>query len=727
MCTCAKHCCFARTSRLVASDGGKIYRLFGGDMESLFSFAQDQFSKSEFLQTGGRLFVASLCGYTSGIHDRDDGPRETRGSILLETLDRRYEAEDFQLQQITKEENCLMVIQSINKIGLCVTSRWTWEPTHRIMSRVDTIKNTSDKKMILLHALMRFTFEPAAYQTESESSCWAHENQLHANTFYSGQLKLCCQNGRTTQGAAPYLFVNRQGAANSLAFHLLPQGNWMIRVNQTRSPFNEHTPYLVVEAGMNDENLRWELLPNEEITLPEVLIQAIAGTQPEAGAPALQKFILQRNQRRAELGNGFLQQKWAPVVYNTWFDVFEVLDVERLRRQLTAAKQAGCEVFTVDAGWYGQSDGNWHQQTGDWREKLDSAFQGRMAEFAAEVRQAGLGFGLWIEPERFSAFVPSVKAHPDWFLQGDGGFLYPDLAEPVVYAYILNEIKRLVTTYGLVWIKIDFNFELGAAGDELYDYYIHWYRLLDDLRVAFPNLFIEGCASGGNRTDLNTLSHFDGHFLSDSVSPYDAIRMTQGAALRMPVGRLTKWSVLRSVEKRIARYLLPVEQSPERVVTATSVWEDAFIASIDFCARAALPGMIGWSGDLAGLSAVQLGRIRELNDFYKHWREFLASSSCALLTPVRPQEDHSGWVAFQLASPVRPDTHLLLVYRLNEGTSHRSFVLQDMNLQADYRITDVDDDQSQKSFSGVELSANGLPVELPEMNSAKIWVIEKKD
>ncbi len=203
--------------------------------------------------------------------------------------------------------------------------------------------------------------------------------------------------------------------------------------------------------------------------------------------------------------------------------------------------------------------------------------------------------------------------------------------------------------------------------------------------------------------------------------------MTQGAALRMPVGRLTKWSVLRSVEKRIPRYLLPVEQSPERVVTATSVWEDAFVASIDFCFRATLPGMTGFSGDLAGLSAAQLGRIRELNDFYKCWREFIASSSCALLTPIRPQEDHSGWVAFQLSSQVKPDTHLLLVYRLNDGTSHRHFALEEMNLNADYRVKDIDDEQSKEYYSGVVLSSSGLPVELPESNSAKIWIIEKKE
>ncbi|MEA5077217.1 MAG: alpha-galactosidase [Anaerolineaceae bacterium] len=697
-------------------------------MEHVVSFEPNLNSHSSFEKNEEQLFVSALCGYFCGINGQNEGPKDTRGSIFIETLQRRYEAEEFRLISSHADAASLTVEQAVGDTGLVVRSLWTWHTAEQILSRTDEIRNTGKTAQILLHALMRFTFEPAAYKTWSESSCWAHENQLHENTFYTGQLKLCCQNGRTTQGATPYLFINREGAENSLALHLLPRGNWTIRVNQYRTPFNELSPYLVVEAGPNDENLRWELQPGQSVTLPEVLLQAVTGSQPESGAVALQKFITARNLATAKSGQGFKQKVWAPIVFNTWFDVFEVLDVERLRRQLVAAKKAGCEIFTIDAGWYGQSEGNWHRQTGDWREKLGASFDGKMSQFADEVRRAGLGFGLWMEPERFASTVPVVQEHPDWFLMGDGGFLYADLAQPVVYDYMLNEIKRLVNTYQLAWIKIDFNFELGPAKDELYGYYTYWYRIMEDLRAACPDLFIEGCASGGNRTDLVTLSHVDGHFLSDSVNPYDSIRMTQGAALRMPVGRLTKWTVLRSVDKRIVRYLLPIEQSPERVVTATSVWEDAFVASIDFCVRATLPGMTGYSGDLASLSESQLARVRELNDFYKEWREFLASSSCALLTPVRSQEDRNGWVAFQLASPVKPTANLLQVFRLNDGISSYHFKLQNLEPNAVYLVSDIDDPIApQKEIYGAVLINSGLTVKLSEMNSAKIWIIEKKD
>jgi hypothetical protein len=112
-----------------------------------------------------------------------------------------------------------------------------------------------------------------------------------------------------------------------------------------------------------------DLGPGESAGLPQILIQEMLQGEPEYGAPRLQKYLLQ-NMFRASKKN-------APVVYNTWFDDFEFLNAERLRRQLQTAKKLGCEVFTVDAGWYGAGEGNWFAQAGDWREKRDAAFKGR--------------------------------------------------------------------------------------------------------------------------------------------------------------------------------------------------------------------------------------------------------------------------------------------------------------------------------------------------------------
>ena len=132
-----------------------------------------------------------------------------------------------------------------------------------------------------------------------------------------------------------------------------------------------------------------------------------------------------------------------------------------LRQQLAAAKEIGCDIFVIDAGWFGPQGPGWWNQAGDWREKTDAAFYGAMHGFAEEVRAAGLGFGLWMEPERFAAGVPVRQAHPEWFLPAQGDLARIDLENPEAYRYLRSEIGRLVETYRLAWMKIDFELRAG--------------------------------------------------------------------------------------------------------------------------------------------------------------------------------------------------------------------------------------------------------------------------
>ncbi len=117
-----------------------------------------------------------------------------------------------------------------------------------------------------------------------------------------------------------------------------------------------------------------------------------------------------------------------------------------------------------------------------------------MADFADEVRGAGLGFGLWMEPERLCVSVPIRLEHPEWFLLGTNNQYYPDLSLDEVARYIYSEMSRLVETYKLAWMKVDFNFELGVdpTGSEFSLYYEKLYGILDKLQDQHPQVFLRG-------------------------------------------------------------------------------------------------------------------------------------------------------------------------------------------------------------------------------------------
>ncbi len=102
------------------------------------------------------------------------------------------------------------------------------------------------------------------------------------------------------------------------------------------------------------------------------------------------------------------------------------------------------------------------------------------------------------------------------------------------------------------------------------------------------------------------------------------------------------------------------------------------MADLDFCYRAALPGVPGLSGDLASLSGIQFERLKQLNQFYKDWRQFIADAVCEPLTPVRR-------------------------YRIYE-----SDMLNELYAEMD----------------GEDMIGDGVAVHLPEKTSARVYILK---
>ena len=681
---------------------------------------------TSFVQSRDTLRLARLCGLECGRNGADLGPGRTRGLLALESDEGQFTGDDFRLLTCQAEADKLEVEAAAGTSGLLWKSGWSLQAGTGIWSRRDILVNRGEKTLHVTRALARFPFAPGQFEIYAQGSSWAHENQGAWIGLPTGELSLRSLAGRTNQGASPYLFLRPYGTSLGVAFHILPRGNWVIHVDRSETAGNPGAPFTVVELGLCDDQLRLELPPGKAFELPEILIQAVPSAEPELGAPALHRYALERFFPQAATGRDPEVKAAAPLVYNTWFDAFEVLEVGRLRDQLAAAREVGCEVFVVDAGWYGNGTGAWDRQVGDWREKEAAAFRGHMADFADEVRAAGLGFGLWMEPERSVAGAPVAQAHPDWFLPCPWGYLSPDLSRREVCDHFLGEISRLVETYRLAWLKVDFNLEMGRVPDGQAGYYEAWYELLDALRRRFPETFFEGCASGGMRLDLNALARFDGHFLSDTVNPVDVLRITQGAWLRVPPGRLARWAVLRAAGRSLPRYGQPLDRAPERVLAPGSGgWEDAFVADVDFICRASLPGMFGFSGDLAGLPDEVRARLRHHAGFYKQWRRFLSASVGHLLTPVRKMSDREGWVAFQLQAADGSGTSLVMAYRLDDGAARRSFPLRELDAGHRYAVSSDDaPGEPALMLTGRELSSAGLPVELASKFSAGIYLVQ---
>lgn len=620
--------------------------------------------------------------------------RRAEGPAIISCSRGRCEADDFKLTSSDFRAAGAALEWSAAKADLRLQSAWNYDAQNSVLSRRDRLVNSGNDPVTIFRCLPRFAFPPGNYELYFQQSRWAHENQGEWQKLRAGSITLDAEWGRSTEGATPYFCLREQEGHAGLAFHVVPRGNWVIRI--AARIFNNMLPAAVVDAGLSDEDLRLTLGPGEGIDLPEILLQPLPDGEPEKAAPALHRHL-----NKTIPLPGFRE---APLSYNTWLDRFSNLNPEHLRKQLKAAAELGCEIFIIDAGWFGDDEG-WGK-TGDWREKTKAAFCGKMREFAEEVRASGLGFGLWMEPERYADGIPVRAKHPEWFVPGTTRIR---MENKEARAYVGSEISRLIETYKAAWVKFDHNASLGydGSGAELYHYYSAWYGLLDELRRKHPSTVFENCSSGAMRHDIGLLRHYDLHFISDTAGVMDVLRIGQGDLLRMPPGRILRWITPRGIEQPVM-----LKRPPERkhvLSPAGATWSIAETVDPDFLVISAMFGAMAFSGDLQSLSQPVRNRMKWFIDFYKQRRRFIIDAACHLLTPVRPMNDRAGWTILQMQAPETTESLVFHFYMPDDGQERRLVRLRALIPEKNYRVRRVGPESSaEQVLPGKQLMETGL-------------------
>ncbi|GAA2230170.1 alpha-galactosidase [Promicromonospora sukumoe] len=278
------------------------------------------------------------------------------------------------------------------------------------------------------------------------------------------------------------------------------------------------------------------LAARESYTAPDVLF-----AWSDAGLDGIaDRFHRRTRARRPRTGP-------QPLVLNTWEAVYFDHDLARLGELVDRAARIGVERIVLDDGWFrGRRDdtaglGDWQVEAAVWPDGLDP--------FVNRVRQAGMEFGLWFEPEMVSLDSDLAREHPEWLLAPSAGVgtsfrnqYVLDVAHPGAYAYLLDAISAVVERYGVDYIKWDHNRDLleavvrDGAGDRpgVRRQTLALYALLDELRERHPALEIESCAAGGGRVDLGILDHTDRVWASDCNDPVERQQIQRWTEVLLP-------------------------------------------------------------------------------------------------------------------------------------------------------------------------------------------------
>jgi alpha-galactosidase len=323
------------------------------------------------------------------------------------------------------------------------------------------------------------------------------------------------------------------------------------------------------------------------------------------------------------------------------------------------------ERFVLDDGWFkGRRDdtaglGDWYVDEEVWPDGLGPLIE--------RVKETGMEFGLWVEPEMVNLDSDLARAHPDWILRGREELPVPgrqqyalDLAHPQAWRYLLDRLDALLTEYDIAYLKWDHNRDLVEAGAaetgraRVHEQVLALYRLLAELKARHPGLEIESCASGGARVDLGVLAHTDRIWTSDTLDPLERLRIQRYTNLLVPP------------EMTGAHLTSPVVHSTRRTV------------SLDLSAGVALFGHFGIEWDLTGLDETGLKRIAAWVELHKRHRALLHTGRL-----VHADTDETT----DLRGVVGPDSALFAYTQVQSSVAHPPGRFSIPGLDPDRRYT----------------------------------------
>jgi alpha-galactosidase len=222
---------------------------------------------------------------------------------------------------------------------------------------------------------------------------------------------------------------------------------------------------------------------------------------------------------------------------------------------IVAAAKAGCEYFVIDAGWYAELNEDWSPTIGAWQPST-SRWPHGMKFVLDRVKQAGMIPGLWLEPEVAGAKSLLAQKPDNWFLVRHGKrvlkntrFLL-DFRNPEVRAYLDQVIDRLVSDYGIGYIKMDYNVDslqgteinADSFGQGLLEHNRAHLAWLEGILNRYPELVIENCGSGGGRMDYAMLSRLQVQSMTDQENYLKLPGILVGASAAVLPEQLAIWS-----------------------------------------------------------------------------------------------------------------------------------------------------------------------------------------
>lgn len=451
-----------------------------------------------------------------------------------------------------------------DKYPLEVTLHYVAYPEEDVIKTWSEIRH-QEKKAVNLSAYasaMLYFSAPSYYLTEF-SGDWAKEVQMSSQPLQFGKKVIDTKLGsRAAMHTQPFFMLGLgQPVQENQGAVLMGTLGW---TGNFRFTFEvDNVGNLRVIPAINPYASVYALNRNEVFVTPEFIF-TLSDEGTGKGSRNLQQWA-RKYQLKEGMGDRMsLLNNWE----NTAFD----FDQRILGDLMKEAKDLGVDMFLLDDGWFGNKYPRKDDRAGlgDWEVTADKLPEG-IPGLIRSAEEAGVKFGIWVEPEMVNPKSELFEKHPDWVIHYPNREVYYyrnqlvlDLCNPEVQDYVYGVIDKLLKENPeIAYFKWDCNSPItniyspylkNQQGRLYIDHVRGIYEVMKRVKENYGHVPMMLCSGGGARCDYEALKYFTEFWCSDNTDPVERVYIQWGFSHFFPTkamcAHVTSWNEQASVKFR---------------------------------------------------------------------------------------------------------------------------------------------------------------------------------
>lgn len=342
------------------------------------------------------------------------------------------------------------------------------------------------------------------------------------------------------------------------------------------------------------------------------------------------------------------------------------------------AENVAADFRWFDAGWYSDPAGNtveadWWGTVGSW--VMDEAkWPGdTFRESVDEFHKHGMKTLVWFEPERVTYVDDLVKNYgykKEWAIEA-GGAITNNIGDPECLRWTADRIIAMMDKNGVdlyrednnanhneTWARLDRENtqKTGmprwgvAENNSIVGHYALWDAIIDYCARAGKCTFVDSCASGGGRNDIESLRRGIPFMRSDADRTTTALRLSMSASFN-------QWIPFHGANTK---------ETEGQVDPSVGAGSDQYVYRVSY-----LP-VFNYGEQFLHNPELDYDTMRK---YIGEWKSIshLLTADMYVLTPWHSRDDMYGWTAFAYDSP-DTDESLLLAFRMEKCAEHACVV-----------------------------------------------------